>query len=140
MTDDLHKTMLLGDLEKAILDIVREFQGIKATQLAAEIVPYCMNNGISVDFSGEKVLEAIRFLVERNQLIEIEYVLPDMDYRIKSFLLPRGTEVRLLQPNFLEAEDLEEAKKRLEEAKSSPGTLTLDELKGQITRPIGEGE
>jgi len=34
-------------------------------------------------------------LVAEERLIEIEYVLPTMNYRIKSFLLPVGTEIKM---------------------------------------------
>lgn len=39
-------------------------------------------------------IDIIDEMVSAGELVEIEYVLPTMNYRVKSFLLPAGTEVR----------------------------------------------
>ena len=40
--------------------------------------------------------EEIQSLVEKGELIEIEYVVPRMNYRIKSLLFPKGTEIEIV--------------------------------------------
>jgi hypothetical protein len=36
-------------------------------------------------------------LCAEGELVEVEYVLPNMTYRVKTFLLPKGTEIASLQ-------------------------------------------
>lgn len=39
-------------------------------------------------------LDIIELAVKNGELKELEYILPDMDYRVKSMLFPKGTELR----------------------------------------------
>jgi len=84
MTRDEAKTLVLSKVE--------EIQGCKATVLAVTIA--------STSEQMESLLpyplpELIEELIEEGRLIEIEYALPTMSYRIKSFLLPEGSLVRI---------------------------------------------
>jgi len=65
-----------------ILNLVISKQGCKATELAVEI-------------AGKADFELISKLVIERRLVEIEYILPYMPYRIKSFLLPKNTQTRI---------------------------------------------
>ena len=85
--------------DRAIKDVlvrtVVEAQGLKATELA---------NLFLDDLSPEEARAVrhredldlprlMRELVEDGELVEVEYVLPTMNYRAKSFFLPRNSEV-----------------------------------------------
>jgi hypothetical protein len=74
------------EIKQVITDVVTRMQGCKATELASDesLVPLPIN-----DFPG--LLEE---MIKEGRLVEIEYILPHLSYRIKSFLLPPGTEVR----------------------------------------------
>lgn len=77
-------------VDEAIEVIVREvtnLQGCKATDLAAS------RNLVGYDVNWPRIIEEA---VRRGRLIEVEYVLPTMDYRAKSFLLPAGTRVEII--------------------------------------------
>ncbi len=65
---------------KAVLDL----GGCKAIELAAreDLVPA---------FLEYHLPELIQELVSEEELIELEYSLPNRPYRAKSFLLPKGT-------------------------------------------------
>jgi predicted DNA-binding transcriptional regulator YafY len=73
------------DVKEAIVKVVEEHQGLKATELVVKIFDYVTPS------ESSKVLDAIQELVENGELVEIEYTLPKMAYRTKSFLLPKGT-------------------------------------------------
>jgi len=77
----------LEELKDLICRVVTEKQGIKATALAAvkDFLPY------HKEFDIPAVTDQ---LIEEKRLLEIEYILPRMSYRIKSFLLPAGTAAR----------------------------------------------
>lgn len=42
---------------------------------------------------GFDLIQLIDELINEKKIIEVEYVLPTMDYRVKSFLLPFGTNI-----------------------------------------------
>ncbi len=68
-----------------IVEAVESKQGCKATELTAipEIV-------LGV---GDNLVPYIYELVEEGRLVEVEYTVPSVPYRLKSFLLPQGTEI-----------------------------------------------
>lgn len=76
-------------LRNRILEIVNPSTGIKgmelATILANEFHP----------LTTEKILQEIFDLIKEGELIEIEYQLSTMDYRTKSFILPKGTSINI---------------------------------------------
>ena len=71
--------------KQLIIDAVTAMQGCKATEL-------CVIGNIVMDV-GDELPDLITELINEGKLIEIEYVLPEMDYRIKSFLLPGKSKV-----------------------------------------------
>jgi hypothetical protein len=80
--------MTKSDMKAAIAAAVLECQGCKAIELLLKL-PDWTRKGIyesSFDF-----VELIEEMVDEGTLVE--YVLPNMTYRIKSFLLPAGTEL-----------------------------------------------
>lgn len=74
-----------------IADVVMNHQGCKALTLAAQIAGYNEMLG----FSSDEIANLIDKAIKEGMILEIEYVLPNMPYRAKSFLLPKGTEVKL---------------------------------------------
>ena len=70
---------------EAIAEVVRNKQGCKATELV------CVELLLEVfeAFGIEIIYEAVKV----GSIREVEYILPDMNYREKSFLLPAGTEI-----------------------------------------------
>jgi len=70
-----------------IVEYVNDMQGCKATELAARAA--------NLGLTGRTAVDAIDDLVLSGRLVEVEYTLPDMPDRVKSFLLPGGTQVRM---------------------------------------------
>ena len=76
-------------LEQEIIETVVEMQGGKATEIIANLPETCFDNG------ADDIIQTIDHLVQTGHLVEVEYVLPQMDYRIKSFYLPANTKVTI---------------------------------------------
>ena len=76
----------MSSIKDRIVEIVTEKQGLKATELAA--IPEIATHP---EFSPDLVLDLIR----EKRLVEVEYILPQLSFRIKSFLLPASTRVRI---------------------------------------------
>lgn len=78
------------DEAKLIIDLtVAELQGCKSLELIAKLGmnhPDIFNSAYEID-------DLICELVKEKKLYEVEYILPNMKYRVKSFLLPGGTEL-----------------------------------------------
>lgn len=70
--------------EEIIIDVVTKLQGCKATELVARPEVATLDN----------VLELLPKLVKEGKLVEVEYDLPTISYRIKSLYFPAGTEIR----------------------------------------------
>jgi hypothetical protein len=86
------KSMTIEEIRSEIINIIISGQGIKTSSLIPEVPPKFFQAGIS----GEQILAVIQDLVADGEIIEIEYTLPNMPYRTKSFLLPAKTQVRVL--------------------------------------------
>ena len=78
------------DAKVLLLDKIVGLQGIKATQLVA--LPE-----IAVPLQDFDIPNLLDELVQEGKIIEIEYKLPEMDWRVKSFYLPAGTEIRIME-------------------------------------------
>ena len=78
--------MTKQDAKNILIGKITSLQGIKATQLAAE-------EEIAVGLASFDVPQLLEELVAEKRLIEIEYSLPDMNWRLKSFYLPVGTKL-----------------------------------------------
>lgn len=80
-------------IRKIVLDNVEDKQGVKATLLAVKVasgaLPYTPD-----DYDLPNLLDK---MVRAGEIVEIEYILPSMPERIKSFLLPAGTKIRSLR-------------------------------------------
>ncbi len=80
--------MRLEDFKKLIIQRVEDLQGCKALKLLAD--RELINVGMSLDgkFHMPDILDE---MLAEGSIIEIEYTLPSMPNRIKSFYLPKGT-------------------------------------------------
>lgn len=74
-------------MKETILHMVNTHQGLKGVELAVKV----MSVMDPVMFSHSVFTVAVSELVRDGELIEIEYTLPQMEYRLKSFFLPKGT-------------------------------------------------
>jgi hypothetical protein len=76
------------EVQAKIVEIVESLQGCKATEMISNLdVEYLQ--------SIDSLPELLEEMVKQDMLVEIEYVLPSMTYRAKSFLLPKGTKLNL---------------------------------------------
>jgi len=80
--------MTEAEAKDLLVNVVTEVQGLKATELAARL------ELLELHKADLNIVELIEALVKEKRLVEVEYVLPQMDFRIKSFLLPAQTRVR----------------------------------------------
>ena len=76
--------------DKAV-SLVEAYQGLKSTELVAKLGEAGFH-----DVSWPEVFEA---LVKKGRLTEVEYTLPAMPYRVKSFYMPGGTNVSTRKAN-----------------------------------------
>ena len=74
-----------------IKELVDEKQGCKSVELAT-LVAMWMAKDPEI-FHNVNVPDLIEEMRIDGTLVEVEYILPNMDDRVKSFLLPKGTEV-----------------------------------------------
>jgi hypothetical protein len=100
-------------MTEKILERVEALQGVKAVALVSEPEMAVIDN----------LPQTLEDLVKDGQLVEVEYVLPNMSWRAKSFYLPAGTKVRVInnatEPRGLESkaeQTLEKIKEMFEEA------------------------
>lgn len=73
--------------KEAILNIINTRQGVKSVNLALDVMS--LTNPIS--FDDIPYQKELAELVKSGEIIELEYILPDMDYRVKSIYFPKGT-------------------------------------------------
>ncbi len=87
----------MKNLKERIIEIVTEKQGLKATELAA-----VLGQDPKVFESSTTITDLILELVRERRLVEVEYVLPHLGYRVKSFLLPAESQVRTTAPDIVD--------------------------------------
>jgi len=80
-------------LREVILDEVNHRPGIKSIDLVVAVMRAMSDNDDL--FSHRDYTRTIESLVQEGELIEIEYTLPNMMYRIKSIYFPKDTKVAL---------------------------------------------
>lgn len=85
-------------LTKMVISLVTAYQGLKATDLAMKVVERAHEEELpfpSSDITQEDYFNLVQELVETEMITEIEYILPEIQYKTKSFLLPKDTVVRI---------------------------------------------
>lgn len=79
-----------NDAKQTILKVVRENPGINAVKLIV-----CNELTAAVCSKEYALLDLINELVEEKSMIEVEYILQEMDYRVKSTYFPAETDICL---------------------------------------------
>lgn len=82
-------------VKERILRYITEGQGIKGTELIAQLFNRAQTNREIAAISNADVPELLEVLVAERKIVEVEYRLPRMSYMVKSFYLPKGTEVKV---------------------------------------------
>jgi hypothetical protein len=75
-----------------IIGKVNASTGIKSVDLALAV----MDLVNPVKFNHEEYSNALSDAVERSEIVEMEFILPQIDYRTKSIYFPRGTKFGVL--------------------------------------------
>lgn len=75
------------ELKKAILDTINTSTGINGVNLVMAV----MNHGRPTSFEHDSFNLILEELVKEERIIELEYILPNMEFRIKSMYFPAGT-------------------------------------------------
>ena len=80
-------TSVMDNLVILVKEIVIDSQGCKVNKLVSDLViKYLEKYGPSEN--NIPYVESVEEAVKRGEIVEIEYILPNINYRIKSFLLP----------------------------------------------------
>lgn len=88
--------MIAADIKSKILDIVSDKPGIKGVDLTLDVLQLLLEHENNCDDpKSELAVGLINELVLQGEIVEVEYVLPTMTYRIKSLYFPKGTEVTI---------------------------------------------
>lgn len=80
--------MTRDELKQAIVEEVNQLRSCKTIELVTALV-----ESLSEWCGEHDLLDVIDEMIISGQLVEVQYVLPDMDYRVKSILFPGGTEI-----------------------------------------------
>ena len=78
-------------LSETVVRLVREIGGVKISELAAAMTDYAAHQGSDVE--TEQIIDAITVAIKAGDIIEIAYVLPNLESRVELFLLPKGTKI-----------------------------------------------
>ena len=74
-------------LREAIIDTINAHQGIKGVYLVIKVMEVIN----PVQFSHNDYQEELKILINEKEIVELEYTLPTIAYRIKSIYFPKGT-------------------------------------------------
>lgn len=77
--------------KELLVYLVKEHNGLKGTQLGAEFAQAVHRDKMAEVPEGFDIAQALDELAKTGDLVELEYVVPGMEYRVKSFYMPKGT-------------------------------------------------
>lgn len=77
-------------LKGIILESIQNSTGMRGVELALTV----LNKTMPLYFETELYQECLGELVAEGEVIELEYVLPEMEYRTKSMFFPKGTQIK----------------------------------------------
>jgi hypothetical protein len=89
-------------IRQHFLDVMADHTGLKATELTAKVTEAVYTNAqefnsgdinLPVTKISDKIIEVMNAMIESGDIIEIDYAVPTMDWRIKSFLLPKDSKI-----------------------------------------------
>ena len=84
-------------LRDEAIRLVSDLQGIKGVDLVLGLAIFSADGNANAD----EITKTISDLVNEGEIVEIEYVLPLLAFRTKSFYLPKGTEAHLVEGEVL---------------------------------------
>jgi hypothetical protein len=82
--------MTKEELKQVILEVVNANTGMRGVELALKVLDRTMPRY----FESPQYQEALDELVAEGSIVELEYTLPEMDYRTKSIYFPKGTQIK----------------------------------------------
>lgn len=88
-------------MREVILRMINSHQGIKGVDLALKVMSE-INPSV---FKVEEYWDALNSLIGSKEIVEVEYTLPQLSYRIKSIYFPKGTAVYGNFIDFTEKDD-----------------------------------
>lgn len=71
--------------------------GAKKNELIVDVIGHYHKHTGKV-LTAPEIIRALGELIEAGELVELEYVLPDSDYRVRRIYFPKGTEIRIVNP------------------------------------------
>lgn len=77
----------MNTLRQTIVEIVQRKPGINGVNLVLDT----MTAVNPVRFAEGTYQDTLQSLLDTGEIVEIEYVIPDMSYRVKSLYFPKGT-------------------------------------------------
>ena len=87
---EIKKILKRKDMKEKIIELVNDCGPIKATELIVKLIEI---HDIS---QNNLILDILNELVKNGDIIEVEYTLPQMNYRIKSLYFPKRTEIQII--------------------------------------------
>ena len=84
--------MNINEYREIIRKMVNESTGIKAVELATRVA-VAMHEVEERATNYDIWEDGLDPLIESGEIIELEYILPDTDWRIKSIFFPKGTKI-----------------------------------------------
>jgi len=78
------------NLRKEILELIKSQPGIKAVDMSSSMAIKCIEAKDDIDTIFLDIRDTINSLIQKGEIVEIEYVLKDMDYRPKSIYFLKG--------------------------------------------------
>lgn len=87
------KPLTLIQVKKIVVEKITELQGVKATTLVTELPNEVIEWG---SVRKNDILQVFEELVKDGEILEIEYVLPSINYRTKSFYVPKDTKITII--------------------------------------------
>jgi hypothetical protein len=78
-------------LREIILEVLSESTGVRSNQFVVDVISYIRDNGI--DCSTENLVVEIDACINDGLIMEIDYVVPASNWRIRSLLLPKDSQI-----------------------------------------------
>lgn len=86
-----YEEITLTELRSLIITQVNLSPGIKTTELIPNVYKEAYQLDLSVN--SAELLKEIENMIKEKELVELNYVLPNMVYREKQMLFPKGTKI-----------------------------------------------
>ena len=78
-------------IQEHIINIVEDFAPIKGVELVSKLTQVLAQTGELNILENDTYFSILNKMVSNNEIVELEYVLPKMNYRVKSMYFPKGT-------------------------------------------------